>query len=236
MMQRAAVLMSVVLTTVGASALGAQDTKLPPAVPKGEARQIVDTAFSAPRRLPPTFAKNGPTIVIDEAHHNFHTATGRYRPFAKLAQADGFRVVAGRQHYPIVFRRSDGTLQKHPITNGRNRAERVDSIESFTGSAFRVTRAPGADIMVLPPETRVMMPVEAWKFSDSTAAVAGEGLLQGAAFNFGRGRVGVFGEAAMFSAQRKGVDQVPMGMNAPAAAQNPQFILNVLHWLVRLYE
>ncbi len=32
----------------------------------------------------------GPQIVIDEAHLNFHTADGRYRPFAQLAQRDGF--------------------------------------------------------------------------------------------------------------------------------------------------
>ena len=41
----------------------------------------------------------------------------------------------------------------------------------------------------------------------------------------------MFGEAAMFSAQLAGPNRGPMGMNDPAAAQNPQFMLNVLHWL-----
>jgi hypothetical protein len=62
-----------------------------------------------------------------------------------------------------------------------------------------------------------------------------DGLLQGAAFAFGRGRVAIFGEAGMFTAQRKGVDRVPMGFNDPAASQNPQFILNVLHWLAGIH-
>ena len=35
----------------------------------------------------------------------------------------------------------------------------------------------------------------------------------------------------MFSAQVSGNPRRPMGMNAPVAAQNPQFLLNVLHWL-----
>jgi hypothetical protein len=87
--------------------------------------------------------------------------------------------------------------------------------------------------MRLPAKTRIMMPIVAWQFSDSTATVAGDGLLQGAALAFGRGRVAVFGEAAMFTAQRKGEESVPMGMNAPAASQNAQFVLNVVHWLVR---
>lgn len=314
-----------------ASALNGLHAQGTPPVPKGEARQVVDTAFAPLMRNAPTFRRNaGPTIVIDEAHNNFHTVAGRYRPFARLAEADGFRVVGGKQRldsaslssvrvlvianalnarnerqadwhlpnpsaldsaeiaatvawirrggallliadhmpfagaamklaaamevhfsngyallgeaddqtgdYPIIFRRSDGTLRAHPITDGRNRRERIDSLESFTGSAFRVVRDGSPNIMVLPAGTRVMMPVDAWKFSDSTAMVAGDGMLQGAAFKLGRGRVAVFGEAAMFSAQRKGMNQAPMGMNAAAAEQNPQFILNVLHWLVKLYE
>jgi hypothetical protein len=40
----------------------------------------------------------------------------------------------------------------------------------------------------------------------------------------------VFGEAAMFSAQVQG-GKTQMGMNAPDAKQNPQFLLNVIHWL-----
>ena len=46
-----------------------------------------------------------------------------------------------------------------------------------------------------------------------------------------RGRVAAFGEAAMFSAQLGGPESLPMGMNAPEAGQNAQFLLNVFHWL-----
>lgn len=44
----------------------------------------------------PAYAANGPVVVIDEAHANFHTSTGRYRPFAELLRNDGYTVVAGR--------------------------------------------------------------------------------------------------------------------------------------------
>jgi hypothetical protein len=52
----------------------------------------------------------------------------------------------------------------------------------------------------------------------------------------GKGRVAIFGEAAMFSAQLGGPQKLPMGMNAPVAKQNPQFLLNVMHWLSGLLE
>jgi hypothetical protein len=54
--------------------------------------------------------------------------------------------------------------------------------------------------------------------------------------NIGKGRVAVFGEAAMFSAQLAGPKKSPMGMNAPIAKQNPQFLLNVMHWLSGLLD
>jgi hypothetical protein len=52
----------------------------------------------------------------------------------------------------------------------------------------------------------------------------------------GKGRVAIFGEAAMFSAQLGGPQKLPMGMNAPVAKQNPQFLLNVMHWLSVLLQ
>jgi hypothetical protein len=296
------------------------------------AQQVLDTTFSPRLRAAPAFdAGRGPVVAIDEAHHEFHTAGGRYRPFARLLEADGFRVRSNRAafdsatldgvsvlvianavaernrsqaewtlpaspafheseiaavaawvrrggsllliadhmpfagaadnlanalgvyfanafaippfgpdprtgDYPIVFRRGDGGLGSHPITNGRTSAERIDSIVSFTGSAFRLDAgsAMTSELMRLPPKTRVRLPVRAWQFSDSTAEIRGDGMPQGAAFRAGRGRVAVFGEAAMFTAQIKGRERVPMGMNAPDAGQNAQFVLNTLHWLAGL--
>jgi hypothetical protein len=37
-----------------------------------------------------------PAVLIDEAHRNFHTASGRYQPFAGLLRSDGY-VVSGNQ-------------------------------------------------------------------------------------------------------------------------------------------
>lgn len=78
----------------------------------------------------------------------------------------------------------------------------------------------------------LLLPTVAWEFSDSTPRLPAEGLLQGVALTHGKGRGAVFGEAAMFSAQRSGAERHAMGMNSPAAGQNGQFLLNLMHWLV----
>ncbi|MBV8688019.1 MAG: DUF4350 domain-containing protein [Alphaproteobacteria bacterium] len=61
-------------------------------------QQIVDPDFDV-RLDRPAFRAGGPTVVVDEAHGNFHTASGQYRPFADLLRADGFRVVAGKDAF-----------------------------------------------------------------------------------------------------------------------------------------
>jgi hypothetical protein len=146
---------------------------------------------------------------------------------------NGFAADSAGNTGPYRFRRDDRTLRPHPIFEGRNRSERIDSVTSFTGQAFRLVGA-GAPLMVLGKST-LILPVVAWQFPDSIPRMRADGMLQGAALEFGRGRVVLLGEAAMLSAQLGGPQRQPMGMNHPVAAQNPQFVLNVLRWLTRLY-
>ena len=47
----------------------------------------------------PAYKKEGPRVAFDEAHHNFHTAEGRYKPFVDLLMNDGYRVVRNRQPF-----------------------------------------------------------------------------------------------------------------------------------------
>ncbi len=57
------------------------------------AQQVVDSAFRPVVRQP-AFPRNaGPVVAIDAGHRNFHTATGRYRPFTSVLLEDGFRIL-----------------------------------------------------------------------------------------------------------------------------------------------
>jgi hypothetical protein len=44
----------------------------------------------------PAYVADGPVVLIDEEHHNIHTATGTYAPFADLVRNDGYEVRRGR--------------------------------------------------------------------------------------------------------------------------------------------
>lgn len=58
-----------------------------------------DTGFK-PRIEKPAYPKgSGPVVMIDEAHFNWHTVTGRYLPFAELLRRDGYIVQASRSPF-----------------------------------------------------------------------------------------------------------------------------------------
>lgn len=284
------------------------------------AQQRPDTTFT-PQIAEAAFAPGeGPTVAIDAAHLNFHTADGGFQAFARLLRRAGYSVVSNEapftdgslegidvlvvanamhaqsemdwaplpnlsafsdaevraverwvreggallliaDHMPlaghaeglaaafglrfyngfaldaesrgrITFRRSDGSLAASVPTDGRTAAERVDSVTTFTGQAFRVD--PGVDaeaVLVLPEGYTVLLPPVAWEFSEATPRVPAAHLLQGVVLRHGRGRVAAFGEAAMFTAQLAGPNQTPVGMNDPAAGQNYRLVLNTLRWL-----
>jgi hypothetical protein len=58
------------------------------------AQQRADLSFDVSVAAP-AYVKTHPRVVIDEAHNNFHTAEGRYKPFATLLRNDGYDVNAG---------------------------------------------------------------------------------------------------------------------------------------------
>src|SRR6266550_2669993 len=60
------------------------------------AQQVADPNFDA-KVAHPAYAKNGPKVLFDEAHNNFHTASGRYKPFADLITNDGYQVTPNKQ-------------------------------------------------------------------------------------------------------------------------------------------
>lgn len=155
-------------------------------------------------------------------------------PGASDAQIEAAR--GGGSSTPTLFRADSGTLTPHAIVAGRNAGERVTQVRSFTGQAFRWDVPDAKPLMILPADYVSLEPMIAWQFKPDTPVRRVGGWWQGATRRVGTGRVALFGEAAMFSAQIAGADRRPMGMNAPMAEQNAQFTLNVLHWLTGAIE
>jgi hypothetical protein len=129
-----------------------------------------------------------------------------------------------------IFTRADGTLKDDVITRGRDGSENISSVETFTGSSFKAP-ASARPIIVLPAgymSHQCILPCPAGVPEHDVG-----GALQGAVMDVGRGRIAVFGEAAMFSAQTIKTSGPPLhfGFTAPGAEQNRQFILNLMRWL-----
>lgn len=277
------------------------------------AQQTADELFTPSVASPAYQSGKGPLVFIDEAHGNFHTAAGRFKPFADLLEADGYRVkgyttrfsselldsarilvianalhsdnqgswslptpsaftdeeitevsnwveqggslflIADHMPFPgaaaqlaarfgvkfyngFAMRKRQGKdiftskngLKQNLLIQGTKPGEAISSLQSFTGQAFEIP-AQATPIIVLNDEYEMLIPQTAWEFDTNTQKLPAENLVQGAYLNFGKGRVVVFGEAAMFTAQVAGNRKV--GMNSPDARQNAQFLLNTIHWL-----
>lgn len=102
-----------------------------------------------------------------------------------------------------VFRRSDGSLREHAITAGRTSAERIDSVATFSGSAFFLSDA-FEPLLVLGPnaygitylrKTVGELPKEKLPRYELS------GWAQAGVRDLGRGRVALVGEASMCTAQ-----------------------------------
>ena len=57
-------------------------------------QQIPDTSYNPDIQNPAYQTGQGSLIFIDEGHHNFHTKNGRYMPFSRLLEKDGYVVEA----------------------------------------------------------------------------------------------------------------------------------------------
>lgn len=62
------------------------------------AQQVADPNFNT-KVDRPAYKKKGPKVLFDEAHNNFHTASGRYKPFADLITSDGYEVTPNKEKF-----------------------------------------------------------------------------------------------------------------------------------------
>ena len=131
---------------------------------------------------------------------------------------------------PAYFTLQDGTLAESIITKGRSSSESVRQIATFTGQAIKVPE-DATSILTFTANYVIRFPDTAWVFHEETNKVNAGGWSQGAYKKFGRGKIVVFGEAAMFTAQVSGPGRIKMGMNHESASGNYQLLLNIIHWL-----
>jgi hypothetical protein len=179
------------------------------------------------------WVNNGGSLLLIADHQPWPAAAEDLASRLGFIFNNGYATIGESETEFDEFSIAGGTLLHHPITRGRGEAESVEKVLTFGGQAFR--GLPGQEhdgVMIFPPGSVMLLLEDPFGPEPDplrTPRIQVDGMMQGAVREFGQGRVAVFGEAAMFTAQLSG--NKPMGMNHPAASDNAQFVLNVFHWL-----
>jgi hypothetical protein len=180
-------------------------------------------------RVVERWVREGGSLLLAVDHIPFGGAAADLAAMFGVFLSNGFAQDAnGNMNF--MERRREGSLHSHPVTDGRGPGERVDSVMVYTGEAFR-TSAPVDTLLAMGPGSTLLLPTVAWEFSPLTPQLRADGMLVAAALTHGRGRVVVFGEAAMLTAQLAGPQRIPVGMNAAEAVDNSRLVLNTVRWL-----
>lgn len=110
----------------------------------------------------------------------------------------------------MAYQGADAVLARHSITEGRGTNEQIQRVVTFSGSLFKLP--PGGEPLLTLPT----LPLD----KSRPRRPDGSGWLQGAVMEVGKGRLALFGDGGLFS--------------GGSAADNRQFVLNVMHWLSRV--
>jgi hypothetical protein len=275
-------------------------------------QQIPDTVFQPVIDNPKYAVNNGPLVLVDESHYNFHTIYNRFKPFCNLLRRDGYQIKGGSGRFTPKSFTNVGILVISNALNTRNAGDwslptpsafdddeikaihdwvqkggslfliadhmpfpgcneklaaafgftfyngfavdttkqgldlftignkrllsngitaGLDSIYTFTGQAFDIPSSAKA-ILVLDQDFKIWLPRVAWKFDTETTKVQGADKVQLATLEYGKGKVIVGGEAAMFTAQLAGPGGTnKVGFNNPRVKYNAELLLRLIHWL-----
>ncbi len=174
------------------------------------------------------WVKDGGSLLLIADHMPF---AGASQPLAQafgVEFVNGFTGVSGTQWPPNVFGLSG--IGNNPIYRSYFP---VDSVSSFTGSAIRFPKKYYSLLDFTPRDTALITDT-AWVFNQYTKRLPLAGFSQGGLMPFGEGRLAVFGEAAMFTAQI--ANNLKVGFNSPEAKGNAHFIINLFLSLVNESE
>lgn len=145
-----------------------------------------------------------------------------------IALSFGFNVMNGfaarKDRQEEIFTRKKGNLREHTITRG------IDSLMIWGGTGF-LAPAEAQIIASLDEGYEIFFPSKAEEITATTPKVPGTGFVNAASLEYGKGRVVIVGDGALFSAQLEGIYSNKRGMNHPKAGQNAPLLLNIMHWL-----
>ncbi|MCB7479805.1 YybH family protein [Christiangramia sediminis] len=177
------------------------------------------------------WVENGGNLLLIADHMPFAGAAKDLAQSFGFNYCDGFAQLAEKENRNDVFSQANGRLPKSPVTDGTY-GEVISKLTSFTGSSFKIPEA-AIPVMSFKDVDKCLQPEIAWQFNDSTQTSDLSNSHQGALMNYGKGKLAIFGEAAMFTAQTitQNGNTFKVGFNSATAPNNVQFVRNILLWL-----
>lgn len=181
---------------------------------------FTDTEVQAIR----AWVEQGGSLLLIADHAPFGEAAAALGRAFGVTMHCGFMEVPNENSDPLLFSRENGRLGEHAIIAGDGRGAAIQRVMTFTGQSL--DGPPGSSVLLRVPPTAVeYVPVAGDSMTTRHAGTA-----QGLAFEVGKGRVVVLGEAAMATAQVS--RRVRFGMNLDGN-DNQRFVLNAMRWLSR---
>ena len=177
------------------------------------------------------WVKSGGSLLVFSEHAPFDQAINPLLQRFGISSSVG--TVADTEHYDkalgspgwIVFSRENGYLnEEHPISNGKDKSEVIDSVVTFGGRSL--TGDGYANLFRLSPSA------ENRKHPTGVGPI-GMGNSQALAGSVGEGKIVAFGDSNGFTAMNFKLED-GSSVSAGMITENHQWkqlVLNVLHWL-----
>lgn len=177
------------------------------------------------------WVKNGGSLFLIADHLPWPAAASELASIFGFSFFNGYAEIVDESKQ--FFSVSDGSLLDHSVLKLQSHSK-ITKVRGFLGQSFLIP--PDAmPILKFKKPTISWMPSESWNIEDTTPNFDATGYYQGALMKFGKGRLAIFGEAGMFTAQivndNDGEEPWKLGLNADDANQNEQFLLSIMQWL-----
>lgn len=209
----------VIANAINEKNMGNWQRPIYPAFAKDEIEKIVD------------YVQKGGSLLLIADHMPFAGAASNLASAFGFDFCDGFAQLAEKEKNQDVFSTENKRLLKSILTDG-SWGNKIDKIISFTGSSFTIPKKAHG-ILQFQKDDICLIPEVAWQFDEYTERLGIDGNYQGAIMKYGKGKIAVFSEAAMFTAQSitQNGYTFKVGFNSGFDHQNVEFIRNLLYWL-----
>lgn len=175
-----------------------------------------------------SWVQNGGSLFLIADHMPFSGAAKELAAPFGFEVSNGFAFLEKPENQPDIFNLENGRLPESPILG-----DEITTVTSFTGSAFTYPE-DAVPVMIFKEGDYSLEPEIAWQFNDETKRTDLDGYAQGALLKVDDGKIAMFGEAAMFTAQTITNERgtFNFGINSKRLApQNILFLLNLVYWL-----